>query len=48
VCALGVIVMIFAALSHVRPAGATPGQATSCRSIALAGCQPAGPTRHKR
>jgi hypothetical protein len=47
-CALGLVVVVFAALSHVRPAGATQGRATSCHSVTLAGCQSAGHTTHKR
>jgi hypothetical protein len=46
--ALGLMVVLFSAINHVRPAGATPGPASTCRYVMKAGCQPVVPSPHKR
>jgi len=46
--ALGLMVVLFSAINHVRPAGATPGPASTCHYVMKAGCQSAVPSPHKR
>jgi hypothetical protein len=48
VCALGLMVVLFSAINHVRSPGATPGPATNCRYVMVAGCQSAVPPNPKR
>lgn len=38
-CVLGLMVVLFSALSHVGSGSANPGPAASCHSVTLAGCQ---------
>ena len=47
-CALGLMVILFSVLNHVRPAGATPAPATTCHYVMMTGCQSAQITAHKR
>lgn len=47
-CALGLMVILFSMLNHVRPAGATPAPATTCHYVMMTGCQSAQITAHKR
>ena len=47
-CALGLMVILFSMLNHVRPAGASPAPATTCHNVMITGCQPAPSTAHKR
>jgi Protein of unknown function (DUF3040) len=47
-CALGLMVILFSVLNHVRPAGATPAPATTCHYVMMTGCQSAQITVHKR
>jgi hypothetical protein len=47
-CALGLMVILFSVLNHVRPAGATPAPATTCRYVMMTGCQSAQIIAHKR
>jgi hypothetical protein len=47
-CALGLMVILFSVLNHVRPAGASPAPATTCHYVMMTGCQSAQITAHKR
>jgi hypothetical protein len=47
-CALGLMVILFSVLNHVRPARATPTPATTCHYVMMTGCQSAQITAHKR
>jgi Protein of unknown function (DUF3040) len=47
-CALGLMVVLFSVLNHVRPAGATPAPATTCHYVMMTGCQSAAYNAHKR
>jgi hypothetical protein len=47
-CALGLMVILFSVLNHVRPAGATPAPATTCHYVMMAGCRSAQIAAHKR
>ena len=47
-CALGLMVILFSVLNHVRPAGATPTPATTCHYVMMTGCQSAQISAHKR
>ena len=47
-CALGLMVILFSVLNHVRPAGATPAPATTCHYVMMTGCQSAQITAHNR
>jgi hypothetical protein len=47
-CALGLMVVLFSVLNHVRPAGASPVPATTCHYVMMTGCQSAQITAHKR
>ncbi|HEY2278589.1 MAG TPA: hypothetical protein VGI00_09550 [Streptosporangiaceae bacterium] len=47
-CALGLMVVLFSVLNHVRPAGATPTPTTTCHYVMMTGCQSAQITAHKR
>jgi hypothetical protein len=47
-CALGLMVVLFSVLNHVRPAGASPAPATTCHYVMMTGCQSAQISAHKR
>jgi hypothetical protein len=47
-CALGLMVILFSVLNHVRPAGASPAPATTCHYVMMTGCQSAQINAHKR
>jgi hypothetical protein len=47
-CALGLMVVLFSVLNHVRPAGASPAPATTCHYVMMTGCQSAQIAAHKR
>ena len=47
-CALGLMVVLFSVLNHVRPAGASPAPATTCHYVMMTGCQSAQIAGHKR
>jgi hypothetical protein len=42
-CVLGLVVVLFSALSHVGSGSATHGPAVSCHSVMLAGCRSRAP-----
>ena len=47
-CALGLMLVLFTVLNHVRPAGASPAPATTCHYVMMTGCQSAQIIAHKR
>lgn len=47
-CALGLMLVLFSVLNHVRPAGASPAPATTCHYVMMTGCQSAQIIAHKR